>query len=149
MTTSETESARRDLTLAMLIIRDLDRCEHGRHAPDVCGQCGGRSHGNPLAGIKIGNDLEAKPHTVADLYAILPSFYEATDKFEAAVRAEERRRYAVLMSAAREAVKVLRDEANSEYMGTQGPLPAGAPLRSAADHLEAALAADQQEVANG
>lgn len=27
---------------------DLDRCEHGRHAGDVCGSCGGPSVGNPF-----------------------------------------------------------------------------------------------------
>jgi hypothetical protein len=29
------------------LIFDLDRCEHGRHQGDVCGDCGGESLGNP------------------------------------------------------------------------------------------------------
>ena len=29
------------------IVSDLDRCEHGRHAGDVCSGCNGPSRGNP------------------------------------------------------------------------------------------------------
>lgn len=29
------------------LVADLDRCQHGRHEGDDCGDCGGRSAGNP------------------------------------------------------------------------------------------------------
>lgn len=29
------------------LVADLDRCEHGRHQGDACGDCGTESHGNP------------------------------------------------------------------------------------------------------
>ncbi|MFH8813055.1 hypothetical protein ACH4GZ_38650 [Streptomyces hygroscopicus] len=29
------------------LVADLDRCEHGRHRGDSCGDCGSESHGNP------------------------------------------------------------------------------------------------------
>ncbi|MFI6986076.1 hypothetical protein ACIBSV_46990 [Embleya sp. NPDC050154] len=49
------------------VLTDLDRCEHGRHEDDVCGSCGGTSHGNPHAaagdviGYGLGGDLIVRP----------------------------------------------------------------------------------------
>jgi hypothetical protein len=45
------------------ICADLDRCEHGRHEGDVCDQCRGPSHGNPLLGVdrQIGYDIGGLP----------------------------------------------------------------------------------------
>lgn len=54
-----TERWCRTSELAM-VLSDLDRCEHGRHAPDSCNECGGRSHGNtfmPPAGTRIGTTM--------------------------------------------------------------------------------------------
>lgn len=41
------------------VLGELDRCEHGRHEGDECGDCGGRSQGNPhmRPGIVIGYSL--------------------------------------------------------------------------------------------
>jgi glycine/serine hydroxymethyltransferase len=42
------------------VLFDLDRCEHGRHAGDVCGDsCGTTSRGNPYLGEVIGYGLRA------------------------------------------------------------------------------------------
>lgn len=37
----------RETAALIEILRDLDRCEHGRHQGDDCGSCGPWSHGNP------------------------------------------------------------------------------------------------------
>lgn len=45
------------------ILLDLDRCEHGRHEGDECGDCGRRSNGNPHmpTGTVIGYSLRRGP----------------------------------------------------------------------------------------
>ena len=49
------------------VLADLDRCEHGRHAGDDCGSCGGPSHGNPHApsgsiiGYGLGGEVIVQP----------------------------------------------------------------------------------------
>jgi hypothetical protein len=48
--------------LALRILADLDRCEHGRHEGDICSGatgCNGPSKGNPLlvTGAVIGHTL--------------------------------------------------------------------------------------------
>lgn len=47
---------------------DLDRCEHGRHEGDDCGDCGFRSHGNLLLrpGTVIGYGLRGDRIVVPD-----------------------------------------------------------------------------------
>ena len=49
-----------------VILSDLDRCEHGRHAGDVCGGtagCNGPSKGNPFLqmGQRIGTTISGVP----------------------------------------------------------------------------------------
>jgi hypothetical protein len=48
----------------LLMVADLDRCEHGRHAGDSCFDCKGPSHGNPhlIRGGVIGYDLTGRPY---------------------------------------------------------------------------------------
>ncbi len=51
---------------AVMLLSDLDRCEHGRHAGDVCSGvagCNGPSKGNPFLemGQRIGTTLGGKP----------------------------------------------------------------------------------------
>lgn len=51
------------------ILRDLDRCEHGRHAADSCFDCpGGRSAGNPHLerGSVIGYSYTGDPIRMPD-----------------------------------------------------------------------------------
>lgn len=47
---------------------DLDRCQHGRHHGDDCGNCGGPSHGNPHLppGTVIGYGRHAEPIVIPD-----------------------------------------------------------------------------------
>lgn len=65
----ERQSRRRADEFA-LILSDLDRCEHGRHAGDVCGGasgCNGPSHGNPIANENaghIGYGMDRRPIVV-------------------------------------------------------------------------------------
>jgi hypothetical protein len=51
---------------AVMLLSDLDRCEHGRHVGDICsGQagCNGPSHGNQYLtpGFRIGTTMSGKP----------------------------------------------------------------------------------------
>lgn len=49
------------------ILLDLDRCQHGRHPADPCGDCGGMSKGNPnikpgqVIGYTVGADQIVMP----------------------------------------------------------------------------------------
>jgi hypothetical protein len=45
------------------ILRDLDRCQHGRHEGDTCVSCGEISQGNPVLpiGTQIGYTLYGEP----------------------------------------------------------------------------------------
>jgi hypothetical protein len=58
------QQADRDALLTM--VADLDRCEHGRHEGDVCGSCGGPSHGNPFleSGSPLGYDIAGRPYII-------------------------------------------------------------------------------------
>lgn len=53
-----------DLRARLVVLDDLDRCEHGRHHKDVCNGCGGPSHGNPHArpGEPIGYTMSGVPY---------------------------------------------------------------------------------------
>lgn len=44
---SRTPQRDRDMEQLGAILLDLDRCTHGRHSLDPCGDCGGKSRGNP------------------------------------------------------------------------------------------------------
>jgi len=57
------------LQAALRLVRDLDRCEHGRHEPDYCDQCGGKSHGNLLADVNAGYTIDGQAITVGELRA--------------------------------------------------------------------------------
>lgn len=50
------------LQKAHTILSDLDRCEHGRHRNDVCGQCNGPSVGNGFIGTgrRLGTTMSGK-----------------------------------------------------------------------------------------
>jgi hypothetical protein len=47
-TTAPAADADADARRWAAIALDIDRCEHGRHAPDDCFGCGGQSQGNPI-----------------------------------------------------------------------------------------------------
>ncbi|HUR18866.1 MAG TPA: hypothetical protein VMZ51_08035 [Acidimicrobiales bacterium] len=50
------EKLRRRSDDLVAVLRDLDRCEHGRHEGDVCGGesgCNGPSKGNPIAQDRV------------------------------------------------------------------------------------------------
>lgn len=50
-----------DRNLARLM-RDLDRCEHGRHEGDICSSCGGPSKGGIIpTGTPIGFTMSGNP----------------------------------------------------------------------------------------
>jgi hypothetical protein len=54
------------------ILRDLDRCEHGRHAADSCWDCpDGRSAGNPhlAPASTIGYSVYGEPIVMPDVRA--------------------------------------------------------------------------------
>jgi acyl-CoA synthetase (AMP-forming)/AMP-acid ligase II len=64
------EAERQALQHRSVILSDLNRCEHGRHAGDVCSNCNGPSHGNPrlsddrIVGFDIsGNGWRVPDHT--------------------------------------------------------------------------------------
>jgi hypothetical protein len=61
------EQAQRDAALAA-VLADLDRCAHGRHEGDVCGDCGGPSKGNDHLprGTVIGYDIGGRPVVMPD-----------------------------------------------------------------------------------
>ncbi len=50
------------------VLADLDRCVHGRHEGDVCGDCGGPSKGNHhlRPGTVIGYDIGGKTIVMPD-----------------------------------------------------------------------------------
>jgi hypothetical protein len=55
-------------TRALLILSDMDRCEHGRHEGDDCFGCGGPSVGNMFVvkGARIGTTLSGSPILIPD-----------------------------------------------------------------------------------
>ncbi|MCU1617395.1 MAG: hypothetical protein JWO98_4935 [Frankiales bacterium] len=63
--TEPNEDQAEDYTTRLIagVLADLDRCDHGRHAADPCGSCGGQSAGNQLLppGRHIGHGVHANP----------------------------------------------------------------------------------------
>ena len=71
-----------DYAKVLRLIRDLDRCGHGRHVLDVCSYCERLSRergdletapnfGNQFLPVRIGTDLEGRIVTVRDLWDAL------------------------------------------------------------------------------
>lgn len=62
-------SVERDIKMQLSdVLLNLDRCAHGRHEGDVCGDCGVLSCGNPHmpAGNIIGYDIHGQPIVMPD-----------------------------------------------------------------------------------